>query len=546
MSTQMPIIKESNRFNFFTSIWIVPFVALVIAGWLAFQYFSQLGPKIEITFESNKGLKAGQSQIKYRDVTIGVIEKVVLHSNGTSVRVIARMDKAATPYLNDDAKFWIVKPEVGIGGISGLDTIISGTYINMKSDKKSMNKKKFVGLEESLKDSEDGIRIRLNATNAYNVVKGTPLFFKSMYAGDIEEIDISADGKSVDMILYIKKDFVTYVHEDSKFWVQSALNVGYQNGKVDFTVAPLRNLLRGGIEFSSSGQDSARKLPNDFVFRLYQNSSIADSKKIGRKGEKELKDYILYFDETMSKLNNDASVVYQGYDIGRVKDIILSYNKKTHIIAGKVLITIDSAIFYDDNNTGDENLKLAVKEGLRASLQKRDPITGLQYIELVFSDENETREIIKTEKYAIFPTLKQGEDGLMSGLTGIIAAIEKLPLEKLVISMDNAINSVTGMLEGNKEATKHLLVTVDKTLNSVNTLVKSKAFNEIPVEINETLVALQQSLKSLDSVIKGNSSESLLSSQMTQTLKEVSQTSRDTQKLLKKLERKPNSLLFGD
>jgi paraquat-inducible protein B len=125
-------------------------------------------------------------------------------------------------------------------------------------------------------------------------------------------------------------------------------------------------------------------------------------------------------------------------------------------------------------------------------------------------------------------------------------AIEKLPLEQLILSMDRAINSVTGILESNKDSTKNLLVTVDKTLNSVNTLVQSKAFKEIPEEISTTLEALQQSLKSLDSVIKGNSSQSLLSSQMTQTLKEVSQTSRDTQKLINKLERKPNSLLFGD
>jgi len=546
MSTQMPIIQESNKFNFFTSIWIVPFVALVIAGWLAYQYFSQLGPKIEIVFESNKGLKAGQSQIKYRDVTIGMIEKVVLHSDGTSVRVIARMDKAATSYLNDDAKFWIVKPEVGIGGISGLDTIISGTYINMQSEKKSMNKKKFIGLEESPKESEDGMRIRLNATNAYNVVKGTPLFFKSMHAGTIEDIAISTDGKSVDMTLYINKSFAPYVHIDSKFWIQSALNVGYQNGKVDFSVAPLRNLLRGGIEFSSSGQDKSDKPPKNFVFRLYKNSTVADSKKIGKLDEKKLKEYLLEFNEPMPKLNMDASVVYKGYDIGRVKDITLEYDRKTHNISGSVLITMDSAIFYDADHTGDENLKQAVKDGLRASIKERDPITGLQYIELIFTDTNETNEIIEKETYALFPTQKDTSAGLMSGLNGIMKAIEKLPLEQLILSMDRAINSVTGILESNKDSTKNLLVTVDKTLNSVNTLVQSKAFKEIPEEISETLEALQQSLKSLDSVIKGNSSQSLLSSQMTQTLKEVSQTSRDTQKLLNKLERKPNSLLFGD
>ena len=66
------------------------------------------------------------------------------------------------------------------------------------------------------------------------------------------------------------------------------------------------------------------------------------------------------------------------------------------------------------------------------------------------------------------------------------------------------------------------------------------------MQVNQTLLALQKSLQSLDSLIKGDDYESLLSSQMTQTLKDVSETSRDTQKLLKKLDQKPNSLIFGD
>ncbi len=545
----VPIIEESSKFNFFTSIWIVPFVALIIALWLALEYFTQLGPKIEIIFESNKGLKSGQSQIKYRDVVIGVVEKVALRNSGDGVKVTARIDKEASPYLNDETKFWIVKPEVGVGGISGLDTIISGTYINMKSKKKSMSKKFFVGFEESLKGSKDGIKLRLNASDSYNVRKGSPLLFKSMVAGSVEEVAISEDGKSVDVILFVNKTFVPYVHADSKFWVQSALNIAYQHGKLDFTVAPLSNLVRGGIEFSSSGEDMHNQPPKDFIFRLYKNSTIVGNKKIGKRGSKELREYLLLFDESIAKLNHDASVEYKGYNIGRVKDIKLSYSKKSHIVASEVTISIDSAIFYDDtdaNSTGEENLKQAVCEGLRASLEEQDPITKLQYIELVFSDENITREIIYKDAKALFPIFKDKRDDLLSGIGGIIEAIKKLPLERLTESMDKAINSFTNVMESNKKVTKDILVTVDKTLNSVNKVISSKDFKEIPLQVNKTLTTLQKSLQSLDSLIKGDDYESLLSSQMTQTLKDVSQTSRDTQKLLKKLDQKPNSLIFGD
>ncbi len=549
MTTDIPKIEESSRFNLFTSIWIVPLIALIIALWLTLEYFSKLGPKIDIIFESNKGLKEGQSQIRYRDVVVGTIEKVALRSSGEGVRVTARMDKEVAPYLNDETKFWIVKPEVGVGGVSGLDTIISGTYINMKSQKKSMTKRSFVGLEESLKESKGGIRLRLNASNSYNVRKGTQLFFKGLPAGSVEKVNISKNAKGVDILLFVDKTFVPYIHSDSKFWVQSALNIAYEHGKLDFSVAPLTNLIRGGIEFSSSGKDIDNTPSEDFVFRLYKNSTIASYKKIGKRGAKELKEYLLDFDESIAKLNYDASVEYEGYDIGRVKDITLYYNKNTHIITSRVLISIDSSIFYDSNDsnyTGEDNLKNAVREGLRASLEEQDPITRIQYIELSFSDDNSSREIVYRGDNAVFPTYKVKKDSIMVGVNSIIDKIKELPLDRLVNSMDRAINSFTDAIDTNKDVTKELIVTTDKTLKSINLLVASKEFKRIPLEINQTLKSLQKSLKSFDTILKGNGDNSLLTSQLSQTLKEVSKTSRDTQRLLKKLEQKPNSLLFGD
>jgi len=193
MSQQIPEIEESRKYNFITSIWIIPFIAIVIALWLAFQYYSKLGPKIEITFQSNEGLKAGQSQIKFRNVPIGKVLKVMLNEHGEGIKVTARINKEATLYLNDDSKFWIVKPEVGIGGISGLDTILSGTYINLMSEKKETKKRDFIGLEQPYRLLEDGDYYHLSASSSHNLKEGTPVFFKSMKAGFVEYVTIGLE-----------------------------------------------------------------------------------------------------------------------------------------------------------------------------------------------------------------------------------------------------------------------------------------------------------------------------------------------------------------
>jgi len=270
MSDKLPKIEESTKFNFITSIWIVPIIAVVIAAWLGFQYISELGPKIEITFESNEGLRSGQSLVKFRNIPIGKVEKVMLNKDGNGIKVITRIDKEAANYLNDDAKFWIVKPEVGIGGVSGLDTIFTGTYIELTSKKSKMTKKSFVGLKQPYRKLEDGEYFHLNASSSHGVEKGTPLFFKSMRAGYVEHVSISIDSKSVDVIVYIEKTFVNYIHKDTKFWVQSNVSISYANGQLNLNMAPLSHIMHGGIEFSSSGDDSTQKVPYDYIFRLYK------------------------------------------------------------------------------------------------------------------------------------------------------------------------------------------------------------------------------------------------------------------------------------
>lgn len=548
MSESLPDIRESSKFSFLTSIWIVPIIAMVIALWLAFQYFSELGPSIEITFQNNEGLKANQSQIKYRDVPIGKVEKVVLDSKGNGVKVIARIDKEAADYINDKAQFWIVKPEVGIGGISGLDTILSGTYINMDGQKLKMNKHKFIGLDRSYHLLEEGEYFHLNAPSSYGMQEGTPVYFKSLKVGYVGYVTISLDGESVDLVIYIDKPYISYIHVDTKFWVQSSLEVDYLNGQFNLNVAPLTNIIRGGIEFSSSNVDSGEEVPYDFIFKLYKDSAVADEKKIGR-GGKSIRKYQMVFTESTAKLRKDASVKYNKFDVGRVEDIRYRYNNKSHQLIGTVIASVDTSVFLDSNDTnhtGEKNLENAVKEGLRASLQEQDPISGFLYVNLRFVDDNQTKAIVYQKDQAIFPVVATRSTGVMSEMSGLIKTIQELPLEKLITSISDAADNFSGLLNKNEKVTQELLSNLNKTLMGVNKMVGSKAFETMPTELNKTMQELQKTLQSLDSVMKSNSDESLMSSQLTETLKGVNKASMDTQKLLKKLDRQPNSLIFGD
>lgn len=548
MSEQIPQTQETTKFNFFTSIWIVPLIAIMIALWLLFRYYSELGPKIEIIFQNNEGLKEGQSQIKYKDVPIGKVEKVFLNSDGRGVKVIARIEKEAVDYLNDKTQFWIVKPEVGFGGVSGLDTLLSGTYINLDGQKLKKSKAKFIGLDQPSRNLEDGAYYHLNAPSTYSVIVGTPIYYKSLKVGQVEYITISLDGESVDVIVYIDNPYTSYIHIDSKFWVQSSLSLDYLNGQFNLNVAPLANILHGGIEFSSSEKDSNASLPSDYIFKLHKDSTMVDYYKIGT-GGKAMREYTMIFDRSAAKLKMNASVKFDGYDVGRVADIDYAYNKKTHQITATVAAVIDTSVFVDANDStksGEMNLENGVKEGLRASLQEHDPLSGYLYVNLDFIDTNETTSIVRQKDRAIFPTVDTPSSGVMSEMGGLLKKLKELPLDTLILSISDASENFAKLLSKNEKSTQQLLVNLNKTLEGVNRAVGSDEFANLPAELGRTMKELQKTLRSLDSVMHSNGDESLLSAQMGETLKELHKTSVDTQKLLQKLERKPNSVIFGE
>ncbi len=541
MSKQIPKVEESTRFNLITSIWIVPFIALVVAGWLAYQYFSELGPEIRIVFPENAGLNAGQSQIKYRNVSIGTVKKIVLQNKGEGVTVIARMDKSAKRYLNENAKFWIVKPEVGVSGVSGLDTLISGTYINMYSEEGETFVDTFYGMEEAYRVTDDGVYFQLTSPSGYNIKKGTPIHMKNMEVGQVEFVNISLDGQKIDFVIFIKKEYVAYVHRDSKFWVESAVDISFDNGRIDFNVAPLSNLVQGGIEFSSSGEDASDTVPNKYVFHLYKNGGLAQGMQVGKGG-----DYINTFEimaeDNIAKLKVAALVQYEGYEVGRVKDIVLSYNKDTHKILGKVFVDIDTSSFTskDENvTTCNTNFYDAIREGLKAKFTASDPLTGSLFVDLVFDENTTGKSLAQGTEYVRIPSMKNEGGSVMDEVDKVLQKINNLPLEKLLASINNVVDD-------NAEPVHQVLVDLKKTIENLNAMTGTSAFKTMPTELNKTMKELTKTLQTTKKTVKGYDNNSLVMRQIAETLKVLTKTSQEMQQFLQLLNRKPNSLIFGD
>ncbi len=545
MSKQLPEITESSKFNLLTSIWIVPFIALLIAAWLAYQYFADRGPEIKIIFPKNEGLVAGQSVVKFKNVPIGKVTKIYIQEDIDGVVVVVRMNtKESRPYMTEYARFWIVKPEVGLSGVSGLDTLISGTYIDVYSKKGGTFKETHFGLTQPYNDSTRGEYFVLRSLTGENVSIGTPVYYKNIKVGQVQYVYLGLDNHSVDIVVFIDNQYVSFVHEDSKFWRKNMINVDFTKGNLDIDIAPLNYMLAGGIVFSSSGETEHDPVSVGHVFPLYKSETEAEKHVIGA-FEKVKKRFMLHTDQSVANLAIGSLVRFDGFDIGRVMNVKLSYNKKIHKMTSDIILEIDTSVFKDkneSNTSGLDNFYQAVEEGLRAKIASLDPITGVLFVDLTFAHQDGAGKIRKGKKYALLPMASNSSSGMMDSIGQILDTLNNLPLDKLLTSLTKVVEESAKPVKNANILLKDLRMTV----KNINRLTSKKSFEILPDELNKALKEMTKTLKSTTKVVKGYDSNSLLNRQLSQTLEVLTKTSQEMQVFLKMLNRKPNSLIFGD
>jgi len=539
----IPEVIESQKVQVMTSIWIVPIIALIVALWLAWQYFSELGPKVEIVFKSSAGLKIDQSHVKIRDVPIGVVKDITLLDGKKGVLVTVRLKNSAKKYLNKDTKFWIAKPQISSRGISGLDTIMSGSYIEMYSKKGEGSKRYFEGLEDPYIDKEEtpGKRYNLSAPDSRDLSTGANIYYRKIKVGQLENIHLSKDGQKVDFTIFIEDAYTRFINPQTQFYRTNNLSFDFSASTFKVDVAPISNILNGGIAFSTTTKTVRdNTLDDNYIFTLYNDFSEAREKVIGFGGDA-VKTFQFIFDESIGKLEIGAPIEFYGFQVGHVVNIESDFDSNESKIRSVVIGLIDTSVFIDLKlgKVGEENLESAVEKGLKARLSQSNPITQTLYIELIKDKKGKPKKIFPTNKYAIFPTMHSNFDGMMDKISSFTDKLNNLDLEKLLAS-------INGLIDDSSPEVKTLLVNLNKSVENINRLTKTKGMKNLPQTIENSLDSLTNTLNSVNLLLKGDSSNSLLSAQITTMLRELTKMSKSVQRLTDKLDKKPNALIFGD
>ena len=228
----------------------MPLIAAAVAGWLVWERMRAYGPEITIEFDQGAGLRVGQTPVKYRGVPIGEVTNVELSEDHQHVLVKARLRRSAVSVANEGAIFWIVRPQVGFGNITGLNTVLSGPEIEVRPGS-GEPRRRFVGRETAPLD-EEGLRLVLRAERPKSLRANSPVYYRGIEVGSVQKVELSSNSASADVTVLIQQRYAALVREGSAFWDSSGINVkgGVFKG-LEVELESLRALAAGGVEFAS-------------------------------------------------------------------------------------------------------------------------------------------------------------------------------------------------------------------------------------------------------------------------------------------------------
>jgi paraquat-inducible protein B len=252
---------QVRRRRLFNLAWIIPIVAAAVAGWLVWQRMQERGPEITISFGDGGGLRVGITPVKYRGVVVGEVSGVSLSEDHKRVLVRTRLQRSAASLARDGAVFWIVRPQVGFGNVTGLATVLTGPEIHVLPGKAEAPKiDSFMGLDAAPVGLETvGLKIILRGERPRSIRPNTPVHYRGVEVGMVQKVDLGPNSISADVQVLIFERYAPLVRQGSVFWDTSGINVrgGLLKG-IEVDIESLRTIATGGIEFATPSEKAPR------------------------------------------------------------------------------------------------------------------------------------------------------------------------------------------------------------------------------------------------------------------------------------------------
>ncbi len=528
-----------------SKVWIIPAIAAAVAIGLAVEHLSREGPTITISFKSASGVEAGKTPIKYKDVTIGLVTAVHLSKDYDKVEVTAKIAKEAEGLMTQGATFWIVRPRVTLSEVSGLSTLLSGSYIGFDRGRSSEDERRFTGLEDArvIDTGTPGRHFTLHASDADHVDVGLPVYFRGLQAGQVTGYELTPDGRAVDLKIFVNAPYDAHVHPSTRFWNASGLDVSVGAEGLRLRTESFVSVLIGGIAFDNRPSDrNEERAADGAVFTAYHDRATAM-----KQPDPDERPYVLYFDEPLDGIVTGSAVTFLGIPAGEVTRVGLEFESGTKRARGRVEITLSPRRLIErlpasqvavarqiDRTPATRHAfmrELVMRYGLRAQLRSASLITGQRYVAFEYFPHAPAVRLSWDREPQELPVVPSVLPALQERVAALLDKLDKLPLDQM-----------TGDARRLMAEARTTLKTMDGVLRHVDEHALPK-FAATMQDASNALRTAERTLDAASANLVGPEAPAQI--ELRDALRELSRAARSLRALADSLERHPESILRG-
>jgi paraquat-inducible protein B len=519
-------VVEKRRFKE-SLIWLVPALAALVGLSLVIHNWLQTGPQVVISLQSAEGLDAGKTPVKYKNVVIGRVKKIRLSPDRSHVLVSVALEKSAEGFATKGTRYWVVRPRIGLGGVSGIDTLFSGAFIGADVGESDEQQENFDGLEAppAVRHGELGRSFLLHSDDLGSLDVGSPVYYRRIQVGRVASYTLDKDGKGVSLHIFIDGPNDRFVSRSSRFWNASGVDLSLGANGLKLNTQSLAAVLAGGVAFQDPpGPHDTTPAPEDNTFKLFDDRASAMAPPDGEPHYLRMR-----FEQSVRGLAVDAPVEFLGINIGKVVSVRLDYDETTQkfpVLVGAVVYPERLGAAYDkleamakaNGHSPDLSRTMGrlIAHGLRAQARTGNLLTGQLYVALDFVPHAPKVAFDPDAKPLTIPTAPGSFDKLQEQLAEIVDKLDKVPFDSIGKHLDQA------------------LAGLDSTLKQVN--------GQTLPAFNETLQGVRKTMGTADAALSGDSP---LQRNLGVTLEQVQRMSRSLRVLSDYLSGHPEALLRG-
>ncbi|KUJ80499.1 paraquat-inducible protein B [Ruegeria marisrubri] len=484
-------------------VWLVPVLALAVSLGVAWKAYRDRGVLINITFANAAGIVEGETTVRFRDVVVGHVENVGFGRDLSQVVVSARIDKEIAPYLDEDASFWVVRPEVSARGISGLSTVLSGVYIEGAWDQQAGTpRSEFEGADRPplVQPGRAGRRITLRTDDGSMISEGAPVLYRGIEVGRLEQPRLTLTGSNIVVDAFIEAPHDRRINSATRFWDTSGFSVSIGAGGLSLDVDSLASLVAGGIEFDTIF-DGGRPVSSGAVFDIYPDEATARRTAFARTLSGGVAVSVA-FDESVAGLTNGAAVQYGGIRVGEVSSLNALVQNETGAPEVRLVanLLLDPVLLGLPAGAGEAEvldfLEQAVANGLRARLAAAGLFSSDLIVELVSLEDAAPASFDRdAEPYPSLPSAPSDLPDFTATAEGVLERINELPVEEL---LDQAIRTMASIENlASDESTRKTPAAAVALLEETRALVADPAIQALPAELRAVIADLQATIAEL-------------------------------------------------